>query len=73
MGLLTKHISGSSQADKADRADLLEKHFGTRSQTKIENLSYEELKTGYNLLHIALEGKPVVSDRPLVDEARSVF
>ena len=39
---------GMSQADKTARIELLKKHFGTASGTKIENMGLEQLRLGYD-------------------------
>lgn len=54
--LLTKHF-GASQADKKSKIELLEAAFGTASETAIEKqISLEELRTGYDRMHLQLEG-----------------
>lgn len=54
--VIKKHHSGQSQADKDARGDLMEKFFGTRSWTRIEQLSIEALQKGRNGLWLQLEG-----------------
>lgn len=56
--LCTKHF-GSSQDDKRKKIDLIEAAFGTSSWTAIEKrISLEDLQSGYDKMHLQLEGKP---------------
>ena len=54
--LLTKHYPSTSQAEKKAKADLLEKHFGSRSWERIKTFSLEELRNSYNALLLELDG-----------------
>lgn len=56
--LLNKHHGGSSNDAKTARADLAEKHLGSRSWERVKTLDYTTLAAGRNALWIALEGVP---------------
>jgi len=58
--LLLRHdASGTSVAAQKKRSDLMQRHFGTVSKTKIEDsMSIFDLRAGYNSLHQDLEGGP---------------
>ena len=47
---------GQSAGDKKGKADLVEKLFGTRSWTAVENLSLERLQKARNELWIQVRG-----------------
>jgi AAA domain len=72
--LLMRHgAGGTSAADKLKRSDLMQKHFGTVSKTKIEDgMSLFELKAGYDSLHLELEGKPSRYGAPKIEQASVV-
>lgn len=56
--LAKKHF-GTSQADKKARLELYEAAFGTSSDTALaRRLSLEDLQSGYDRMHIQLEGRP---------------
>jgi hypothetical protein len=56
-GLLTSHVPGLGADDKKKKADLIQKHFGTRSWTAIEkNTQSDKLKAGIETLKKELEG-----------------
>lgn len=54
-GLITKHYPSQSVDDKKAKADLLEKHFKTRSWTKVENMKADDLKSRLKNLKNELE------------------
>jgi len=56
--LMKKHYPSQSVEDKQKRAELCEKHFGTRSWTKITTTNSETLKRGLDALKADLEGSP---------------
>lgn len=56
-GMLTKHYPSQSVDDKKAKADLLEKHFGTRSWTRVENMDSNILKEFLTNLTKELEEK----------------
>jgi len=57
--LLVKHHPSTSGADKAAKASLIATHMGSNSWTEISELmSLEDLRTGYDAMHQALEKKP---------------
>jgi hypothetical protein len=65
--LLTKHF-GTSQADKKTRIELLEAAFGTASETAIEKqISLEDLRIGYDRMHLQLEGNRSRYSAPATD------
>lgn len=49
-GILTQSFPGQSAAEKKAKVDLLEKAFGTRSWTAVENLDSKKLKEGKDKL-----------------------
>jgi hypothetical protein len=55
--LLKKHFPSQSVEDKQKRADLLEKFFGTRSWTAVENTRSSALEQAYARLRDHLEPK----------------
>jgi hypothetical protein len=56
--LLKKHHPSQSVDDKQKRADLLEKFFGTRSWTAVENMKAERLEFAYGAMKAHLEPEP---------------
>lgn len=54
-GLLEKHFQGSSAEAKKRKGELMEKHFGTRSWTKLESTTASELRRMFNALRDELE------------------
>jgi hypothetical protein len=57
--LLVSHYPGQSAADKKAKADLLQTYWNTRSWTEMEQvMPLERLRSGYNGLHLELEGTP---------------
>lgn len=54
-GLMQKYFPSQTAEDKKQRMDLMEKFFGTRSWTKVENTSSEKLKVGHAELKEFLE------------------
>lgn len=52
---LKKYYPSQSVEDKQARADAMEKHFGTRSWTAIENMHSSKLEAAYKELKVALE------------------
>jgi hypothetical protein len=58
--LLMRHdAAGTAKEAQKKRSELLERHLGTVSKTKIEELiSLSDLKAGFDSMHIELEGKP---------------
>lgn len=56
--LLGKHHGGATKEAKAERADLVEKHAGTRSWERVKTLQLEEIQTLRNKLWVELEGTP---------------
>lgn len=57
-GLMQKHFPSQSAEDKKQRLDLMEKFFGTRSWTKVENTASEKLKAGFEALAAHLHQPP---------------
>lgn len=49
-GLITATVTGSTAAEKAAKAEMLYKAFGTRSWTAVENMRLEQLTEGYGVL-----------------------
>lgn len=69
--LLNKHHGGQSKDAKTAKADLLEKHAGTRSWTRIsEMLAVEQIEKLRNDLWVALEGAPYAFEPPNEDEKK---
>lgn len=62
--VLGKHHGGTSNDAKRARADLVEKHAGTRSWERVKTLSLDELFVLRNSLWVELEGKPYVFTKP---------
>lgn len=54
-GMLTSHVPGMGAEDKKRKADLLQKHFGTRSWTAVESTQSEKLREGLKSLKAELE------------------
>lgn len=54
-GLLTSHVPGMGAEDKKRKADLLQKHFGTRSWTAVESTHSDKLRVGLAALKQELE------------------
>ncbi len=54
-GLMVKHVPGQSASDKQRKIELLEKHFGTKSWTKVESMHSDALKVAYTNLLAELE------------------
>lgn len=63
-GLITKHIPGQAAVDKQRKVELLERHFSTKSWTKVENMRSDELAASYRHLLTELEPntKPIAED-----------
>jgi len=57
-GLFQQYIPGQTAADKKTRTEMMEKYFGTRSWTKVENLQSGELRDGLRGLRRHFEGNP---------------
>jgi hypothetical protein len=61
--LMVEHgISARSDAGKAKVIELLKKHFGTTSWREVESFQLEQLKEGFNKLHIELNGAPYFAE-----------
>ena len=56
--VLGKHHGGTSNDAKKARADLIEKHAGTRSWERVKSMSFEDIFKLRNDLWIELEGSP---------------
>jgi hypothetical protein len=56
--LLVTHHPSTGAADKKAKIELLKKHFGASWVEIEEVMPLERLRTGYDTLHVALEGKP---------------
>lgn len=56
--VLGKHHGGTSNDAKKARADLVEKHAGTRSWERVKSMSFEDIFKLRNDLWIELEGSP---------------
>lgn len=56
--VINKFHGGTSNDAKKAKADLLEKHLGSRSWERIQTLPYETIKIGRESLWLALEGVP---------------
>ena len=54
-GLLISHVPGMGAEDKKRKADLLQKHFGTRSWTAVETTHSDKLRLGIATLKSELE------------------
>lgn len=54
-GLLVKHYPSTSVADKQKKMELIEKVFGTRSWTKVQNMRSADIREGFNQLQAILE------------------
>lgn len=67
--LMVKHYPSTSAAEKQAKAALIETHFKTTSWTEIERvMSLTELISGYDSMHIALDGKPSRYSKPVAPE-----
>lgn len=55
--VLSKHIPGAGAADKEARAQKFEKHFGTRTWSRIEQMDLQTVKAARDALWLELEGK----------------
>ena len=64
--LLMRHdAAGTSKDAQKKRSELMQKHFGTVSKTKIEEATdLFDLRAGYESLHQELEGKPSRYGKP---------
>lgn len=62
--VLNKHHGGQSKEAKDSKADLLEKHAGTRSWAKVESLGLERVVEIRSRLWEALEGHPYAFAMP---------
>lgn len=62
--VLSKHFPGSSAAEKEQRAQKFESHFGTRTWSRIEQMDLNTVKTARNALWLELEGKPYAITLP---------
>lgn len=56
--VLGKHHGGTSNDAKKARADLIEKHAGTRSWERVKSMSFEDIFKLRNDLWVELEGSP---------------
>lgn len=57
--LFTEHgVSGRSDAGKARVIELLKKHFHTTSWREVESFSLQQIKDGFDSLHLELNGAP---------------
>ena len=54
-GVLTSSVPGMGAEDKKKKADLLQKHFGTRSWTQVESTSSDKLRAGLVALKKEME------------------
>lgn len=54
--LMVKHHPSTSKEDKIAKIDLLENHFQTKSWKRVESYMLDVLKSGYDSMHVALEG-----------------
>ena len=71
--VINKHHGGTSQAAKEAKADLLEKHGGTRSWAKIENdFRLEDVEDLRNRLWVELEGHPYNFEPPQSEESKQL-
>jgi hypothetical protein len=66
---LAKLHPGQAVAEKKAKADWLEKLFGTRSWTAVENLSLESLQRGRNLLWLESRGHAYGEGPPPLEPA----
>ena len=62
--VIKKHHQGQDKGSVAARGDLMEKHFGTRAWSRIEQLDNETLTRGRNALWLELEGTPYAFTPP---------
>lgn len=53
-GLLVKHYPSQSTADKAAKGNIIEKVFGTRSWTRVQNMRSEDIKAGFGQMQAML-------------------
>jgi AAA domain len=56
--VLNKHHGGTTNEAKKTKADLLEKHAGTRSWPRVESFTLEQLTEVRNRIWLELEGSP---------------
>ena len=66
--VIKKHHSGSSEAAKKSRGDLMEEVFKTRSWKVIQTLHLDTLKAGRDALWVKLEGEPYVDPKLKTDD-----
>lgn len=73
--LLLRHdAAGTGKDAQKKRSDLMAKHFGTVSKTKIEEaMTLFDLRAGYDSLHRDLEGKPSRYSEPPPQVLRGEF
>lgn len=60
--VMVKHYPSTTKDDKQAKLALLEKHFNSGSWKRIETYHLNDLKKGYNSLHLELEGAPAYFD-----------
>lgn len=60
--VMVKHYPSTSKEDKLAKIALLEEHFGTRSWKRLETYELDQMKAGYNQMHLVLEGVPAYGD-----------
>lgn len=56
--VIKKHHGGADKGSIAARGDLMEKHFGTRAWSRVEQLDNTTIQRGRNALWVELEGTP---------------
>lgn len=56
--LFTLHLNTQTKDGRVKMVELLKKHFGTTSWKEVETSTLGVVKTGYNSLHLELEGAP---------------
>lgn len=66
--LLKKHYPSQSVEDKQKRMDLIEKHFGTRSWTAVEQMKSGLLRTKLNSLRDDIEPMQDITDNKPTDQ-----
>lgn len=68
--ILVKHHPGQTALEKKAKADLVREHFKTSSWTELsEVMRIEDLRLGYNNLHLELEGAPSRYAKTEMDDA----
>jgi len=62
--VMQKHRPGQSAADKEGRAAMFEKHFGTRTFSRIQQMDLKTVRAARDALWLELEGKPYAITLP---------